>query len=269
MQTKPKGTMEQLLPLFMQTGVGIIILLIIWLVIVNLPMLEEIAFPPRFTLTELLSAVVLTVIIGMLVSFGLRMELRLGYLVQNFPQGGIMIKQLVFLIAILIAYLAFRPIAVPYMGEVDWIYHLVFLIAFVAVLAVLGSLIYRNTEEIVEIFFGSKRHGPSSSSALLCSKCGEKNAAGTKFCSFCGVEQPQPLQCSSCGVFLKPGAKFCPGCGAASGETSPRGEVTQGVTTCASCGSALKPGASFCRVCGTKIEEAVPKKETGTGSPRE
>lgn len=174
MQEKPKSTMEQLLPLFMQTAVGIIILLIVWLVIINLPMLKEIAFPLEFTLTELLAAAVLTIIVSMLVSFGLRMELRLGYLVTDFPQCGTMVKQFVFLIAILIAYFAFKPLATPYLSDMGWIYHLLFLILFLSVLAILGSSIYRNMEEFTELFTKTKHRGPSSSAALLCGKCGEK-----------------------------------------------------------------------------------------------
>lgn len=282
MQRKPKRTMEQLLPLFMQTGVGIVILLILWLVIVNLPMLEEISLPLEFTFAELLAAVVLTLIITMLVSFGMRMELRLGYLVTDFPQGGTMVKHFVFLIAILIAYFAFRPLGVPYLDEMDWIYHLLFLVVFLAVLAVLGKSIYSNIEAFTEFLTGSKRRGPSASAALLCSKCGEKSAAGTRFCSFCGEKLPQPLKCSGCGTFLRPGAKFCPGCGAAAGEPLPNGEARAGTSACASCNEILPQLRhagldSNCRNCGYTESKAeaegpsqvskVAEKVTSVASP--
>lgn len=89
-------------------------MLIVWLVIINLPMLEEITFPLEFTLTELLVAVVLTLIVSMLVSFGLRMELRLASLETDISQCGTMAKQFVFLIAVLITYFAFKPLAISY-----------------------------------------------------------------------------------------------------------------------------------------------------------
>lgn len=266
MQEKPKSTMEQLLPLFMQTAVGIIILLIVWLVIINLPMLKEIAFPLEFTLTELLAAAVLTIIVSMLVSFGLRMELRLGYLVTDFPQCGTMVKQFVFLIAILIAYFAFKPLATPYLSDMGWIYHLLFLILFLSVLAILGSSIYRNMEEFTELFTKTKHRGPSSSAALLCGKCGEKNAANTRFCSFCGEELPQPLKCGNCGVFLKPGAKFCAECGAVTDGTPAKGKPVQDAPSCDSCGTVLKPGGKFCPGCGAEVEKAAPVSQAENGN---
>ena len=36
---------SQLVPMFTQVGVGIAILLIVWLVVVNLPMIDRIPFP--------------------------------------------------------------------------------------------------------------------------------------------------------------------------------------------------------------------------------
>lgn len=266
MHEKQKSTMEQLLPLFMQTAVGIIILLIVWLVITNLPMLKEIAFPLEFTLTELLAAAVLSIIVSMLVSFGLRMELRLGYLVTDFPQCGTMVKQFVFLIAILIAYFAFKPLAIPYMGDLDWIYHLLFLIFFLSILAILGSSIYRNMEELTELFTKTKYRGPSPSAALLCGKCGEKNAANTRFCSFCGEELPQPLKCGNCGVFLKPGAKFCAECGAVTDGTPAKGKPVQDAPSCDSCGTVLKPGGKFCPGCGAEVEKAAPVSQAENGN---
>lgn len=264
MQPQPKSTMEQLLPLFVQTGVGIVILLIAWLVIANLPMLDRITIPLEFSLTQLIVAVILTIIIGMLIGFASRIELRLGYLVANFPQCGTMVKHFVYLIVILIAYFAFNPLAVPYMGEMDFIYHLLFLIAFLVVLVILGNTIYRNTEGFSQLLgSAAKSPGKPAAISLICSKCGEKNEYGTRFCSFCGEKLLQPLECSSCGNVLKPGARFCAVCGTAAGSDSSEEKAVPETLSCSSCGSVLKPDAKFCPKCGAKIEEhpAVEQEE--------
>jgi len=265
MQTRPKGTIEQLLPLFMQTFVGIIILLIIWMVVSSLPMLDEISFPLDFTLTELLAAVILIIIAIMLINFGSRMELRLSYLVKNFPQGGTMVKQFIYLIAILIAYIALQPLALPYLAEFYWLYHVIFLLLFLIVIVILGSSIYSNSEEFVLLFTNPKRKGHVTTALNVCSKCGEKNSAGTKFCSFCGEKLNQPITCSGCGAILKPGAKFCSECGAVGDKATP-GEAMQKTLSCQSCGVALKAVAKFCPDCGAKVPDVKSDKQPLNGT---
>ncbi len=258
-QTKSQSSISQLLPLLMQTGVGIVILLIIWLVVSSLPMLGEISFPLDFTLTELLGAVLLTIIVVILCSFGSRMELRMRYLMASFPQAGTMIKQFVYLIVVLIVYFAYQPLAVPYMADLDWIYHLLFLIIFLAYLGILGFSIYNNMEEFTALITASKGApgAPSSAVSVICGKCGEKNIDGAQFCSFCGETLPQPQKCG-CGHILKTGAKFCFSCGAKAGDevnqTAAEGATAAAplsINRCAACQVELKPGAKFCSKCGS------------------
>jgi uncharacterized OB-fold protein len=260
MSEKTRRPFEQFFPMILQTVLGIIILLIIWLIISRLPMLEEIDFPLDFTLSELVGAGILTVIIAMLVSFAIRIELRMSYVFSQFPQGGTIVKNIVFLIAILIAYWAYKPLLDPYMGDLRWVYSLVFLFLFIMVLIILARNIYHNVEGISSIFTGTK------SSVVICNKCGNNNSGSSKFCSSCGAELPQITEftCKSCGEALKPGARFCPSCGAAAGEPKKEGQAAvvkdkaslQEKTTdskkCVSCGAVLKEGAKFCSSCGDK-----------------
>lgn len=248
-----KSSFSQLLPMFLQTVVGVIILLIVWLIIINLPMLEEISFPLEFTLTDMLAAAVLTVIVSMLISLGLRLELRLNYLTENFPQGGTMVKQIIFLIAILITYFAYRPLVVPYLGDLDWLYHLLFLVAFLIILFILGSSVYRNMESIAEIFTNSKIRSEDALTTSVCSKCGEKNLPESQFCSFCGDKIPQPRKCRNCNTTLKLEAKFCPRCGEATEAIglSDESELIKGqAPVCSNCFEPLKEGSKFCTSCG-------------------
>jgi len=249
-----QGSFSDLLPLLVQTGVGIIILLIFWLVVVNLPMLDEIDFPLDFTLAELIAAVLLLAITAMLVNFGNRMELRMAHVLPSFPQAGNLVKILVFIIATLIVYTALRPLVLPYINDLDWIYHLVFLLVVVGLLGFLGYSIYINMEQITLLFTSS---GTSSSpvGGIVCNKCGEKNKSQATFCSYCGAELPRPPQCNSCGRVVKPGAKFCPSCGSgvsqAAGEAATATRDVPSGPTCPSCGTELKEGAKFCPSCGT------------------
>ena len=217
MTNKPKSTLDQLLPIFIQAGVGIFFLLIVLLVVSYLPMIEEINFPLRFSLFELIKAVILTIVAIMLFNFGNRMGLRIGYMVSRFPQSGTMVKLFVFMIAVLVLYFAYIPLAIPYMKNLAWIYHLVLLFVFLFLLGTLGYTIYSNADVLKNLISGSSK-ATLTQSEIICANCGEKNKADNKFCSFCGKEIPQPLKCSSCGAILKPDAKFCPSCGATVGK---------------------------------------------------
>ncbi|UNC91100.1 hypothetical protein [Candidatus Contubernalis alkaliaceticus] len=66
--------------LVIQTGTGVAILLASWYIISMLPMLDDIQFPLLFSLSEMLKALILTILIWMLGIFGRRLELRLCFL---------------------------------------------------------------------------------------------------------------------------------------------------------------------------------------------
>ena len=257
MTNKPKSTLDQLLPIFIQAGVGIFFLLIVLLVVSYLPMIKEIDFPLRFSLFELIKAVILTIIAIMLFNFGRRMGLRIGYMVSRFPQSGTMVKLFVFMIAVLVLYFAYIPLVIPYMENLAWIYHLLILFIFLFLLGSLGYTIYSNADVLKNLISGSSK-AALTQSEIICANCGEKNKTGTKFCSFCGKELPQPLKCSSCGAILKQNAKFCPNCGATVGEASPKKSSGPesapkkefSAPVCASCGAILKKDAKFCPSCG-------------------
>ncbi len=261
MTPKASDTLKGLLPLVMQTGIAIVILLVVWLVISLLPMLEAIDIPLKFSLSELVGAVILTVIVMLLVNFATRLELRLRHLLADFPQGGTMAKLLLFLIAVLVGYTAYRPLALPYMTDLEWIYHLLFFGAFVAILGVLGYALYNNMEQLIALM---TRSGgvPSTAEGTICSKCGEKTREANRFCLFCGAELPKPPTCGSCGRVLRPGVGFCPSCGAAAEAAVSEVATTKTAAvsgapakpTCSSCSTELKEGAKFCPSCGAAQE---------------
>lgn len=217
-----KSFLKQVLPLLIQAGVGILIFLIARAVIIELDMVQAIRIPLRFTLPQLISAVILTIIMIVLVNFGTRMELRLAHIVTEFPQGGYILKLFVFLIVIVIGYGAYLPLVRPYWGEFDWVYHLSFLVLFVVILGVLGHTIYAHTERlstlIIDLFSGEKRNIPISRTGdIVCGGCGGKNKAGAGFCTSCGAKI-SPLEtvasnCKSCEATLKPDVSFCSSCG--------------------------------------------------------
>jgi len=192
------SVLNKLLPQFLKTVSGIIISLLGWLIIVNLPMLDEISFPFAFTLTEMLSAAIFTIIVIMLITFGLRLELRFRYYATRFSNVGGVIRQVFFLGAILILYYFYRPLFIPYLSDLDWIFHLTFLVASLTVLVIMGIAIYKSLEQVTKPLPKKVRNKPLHIS---------------------------PLSCRSCGANIINSARFCPGCGKATETAQPKIEI--------------------------------------------
>lgn len=262
---KPKSIMEQLAPFFIQTGIGVLLLLVMWQIIIRLPMLAEIYFPLDFSIYDLLTAVFLTIIAYLFFHLGATIEVRMNYVDTRFIQSGTIVKQVIFLIVLSIVYVAYRPLIVPYLAEFAWVYHSLFLVLFLCLFAMLGMAIYRNSEALTEITLNASQNTKASPSRgiVVCKQCAQKNPPGTAFCGFCGAVFKVEQQCSKCGAIIKEGSRFCNKCGAHAEESfvaSP--QQNSGVLQCSKCGAAVKPGVKFCNSCGNKIEEisTMPKQ---------
>jgi len=222
MQEKSRGASALLLQLFLKTSLSIIILLFIWLAIVNLPMLDEISFPLEFTLPEMLAATIFTIISIILINFGLRLEIILRYYSTKAPHFAMAVRQVFFMAAILILYFFYRPLFVPYLNGLDYIYHLAFLVASLTVLSILGIAIYRSIEDLAKSISGSKQKRFSAAPIIKCSSCGAPIKRLASFCPTCGetvtaaqskIDLDLDPTCNTCNAPLNSGAKFCTNCG--------------------------------------------------------
>ncbi len=55
---------------------------------------------------------------------------------------------------------------------------------------------------------------PMQQPGAVCTNCGARIQAGSKFCPECGAKQNVSAFCTNCGKEIAAGAKFCPECGA-------------------------------------------------------
>jgi len=121
---------------------------------------------------------------------------------------------------------------------------------------------------------------------VMCTKCGSRFAAGTKFCGRCGntnfdvvtaeasyhpptpiaspsypsLNQPSPVastsnRCTRCGADHPPTTKFCGRCGASMGGSAIAWNQPRPVeVVCPNCGATYPPGTKFCGRCGRTIK---------------
>ena len=69
------------------------------------------------------------------------------------------------------------------------------------------------------------------------------------------------MNCTKCGETNPPGRKFCRQCGTPLvSATEPREQMAAtGGTTCAQCGATLSAGKAFCTRCGTPVKTTAPQ----------
>jgi len=261
---KKVSNFRKLLPLLVQSFVGIALMYILWLIMTNLPMLAGIPFSLRFSLYSLVGAPILLIIVGMIIRFSVRMDNRLNYYYPGFPYWGQLVKNAGFLVCVHITYLALRPLLVPYMGNYGWIFHALFLAGFVAFLGILIYLIINVMQKVFPLIWSGKISELGSGD--LCVKCNMVLKPGAKFCPGCGTlvgATPAPpvppiqrqLTCVVCKRVLIEGARFCPGCGTpvgANADTESAATVNLDQQVCISCKAALKNGSMFCPHCGSR-----------------
>ncbi len=131
---------------------------------------------------------------------------------------------------------------------------------------------------------GVQLHTPG---VVVCTKCGSRFAAGTKFCGRCGStsfdvvtaeasyrpQTPVPApsypslnqpgagpastsnRCTRCGAEHPPTTKFCGRCGASMGGSAIAWSQPRPVEViCGNCGATYPPGTKFCGRCGRTIK---------------
>lgn len=214
--------------------IGVVVLLVIGTIINALPMVKEI---PTMDLTipisEIIKVVISTLILVILLNFAFEFGDNLEEAVPKFPEIGIISRWVVFLIAIIVAFVTYENIAQVFLGEQKWIYSLFFVaIALVPIMNLL-ILFYRHVGQITDLIVSGtenmgrsrrRRRSVTAQPTINCASCGGAITASAKFCRSCGEKvvaqaaAPQPASsdaasCPDCGAVLSSNAKFCSECG--------------------------------------------------------
>lgn len=218
--------------------IGVVVLLVIGAVINALPMVKEIPVTDLpVPISEIVKIVIATLILVILINFAFEFGDNLEDVVPAFPELGIISRWVVFLVAIIVAFVSYNNVAAVFLGEQKWIYSLFFVaIALVPILNLL-ILFYRHVAQITELIVsGTENMGRRRPRV--------RNAAA------------QSTSCPHCGSPIVAGAKFCRSCGEQVVVKAPRQPATASVANCPECRSVLNADAKFCAECGYRIAAA-------------
>ena len=209
--------------------IAVVGLLLLQMLVSSLPMMREIPTPSNLPLpvVEIVKVIIATVILALLVNFAFEIGDNLEIAFPTFPQGGVIARWLILLVAVLIAYWSYHTLAETFLGAQAWIYSLAFLGLALVPLINLVLHSYQNIDKLIGIAvtgiqtLGMGRGPTQTTAPLLCTSCGAALSPGTKFCRGCGTPVPAQekakagplLRCSHCGANLRVGSQFCAECG--------------------------------------------------------
>ena len=256
-----------------RTTVIVVGLLILWLVFMRLPMLQEmtpVSVLPTRTLGELLALAALTALFIILLLFGREVAYLARSLSATAATWGDMVNYLLALGVIILAYYTYFDLVTtqPFLISKEWIYSVVFLVLGLLPLVGIVLVISNNLQNITT--WAVRASSGGTPKTVPCPTCQSPVRVGAAFCARCGgrmapVAPPVPAggtSCAKCGRPLSPGAKFCFNCGspvtaAPSMGVAPAGPVgAPAGPRCAGCGAPLSEGAKFCRTCGHAVTAA-------------
>lgn len=239
MSTVPKGW-KDVAGAVVRATIGIVGLLIVRAIVLGLPMIKEVPLIAY----QIIDAGILTVVIGVILWFGLDMRAKLSQLLPSFTESGEIVLALAGLIAVVVAYVAYKGLLRSVLGELSWLYALVCLLLALGIVGILSISAYRNVDKVIALVTGKlemvgampqvKPQAPVTTTSG-CPKCGASCKEGDRFCGSCGSPLPevkpaviQPTQqavaqqpeikkeevCPKCGTAYEPGDVFCGKCGA-------------------------------------------------------
>jgi len=247
--------------------VTVVVLLLIRHVVTRLPMLEDIDIAGLPTsLGGVLGLAVLAVLLAVVYVLSSQIAVTLEERNPNVPGVAAFVRYLVLLLVVVIAYSAFRPLAVDLFGSDLWAYSIGFLILGLVPLLGLAVTIYYNIDYLTDLVVTGVR-GLGSAGRVqkrVCPQCGAVAGPTVAFCLNCGTQLPVvtppagPVVCAQCGTELGPDVRFCGKCGAPRPEPAPAPAAEpepepQKPVQCQNCGAEVPVGSQFCGACGTAV----------------
>lgn len=214
-----KEQLRNLIRVSISFAITLIVLAIIRAVVLKLPHMDEIV--SRFlTISDIVVMIISVIFIVVIIVFGNILAGNAVLMLPIFPGIGSLINNIVILISIIIAYVSFDILVMPFFRQYDiaWLYPIIFLVLALIPIARIIYIFYTNSGNIAYLFRRAK--SPSLKGDIVCSNCGAANPPGSEFCIACGKKLEEPIKniCPNCGAELAPGSVFCSNCGAKIGK---------------------------------------------------
>ncbi|MFC1905800.1 zinc ribbon domain-containing protein [Chloroflexota bacterium] len=202
----------------MRLIVGLVILAIINWILTSLPMVAALRLPwLPVSINAIISSVIGIIMISMFLTFRRDFVPRLESAMPSFTELADIVHAAVNLSVIIIAYIMFDDIILPFMKDFAWVYPLVFLALAIWPLVSLITGLYRSSGKIADL--ATFRIAEVRGELVMCTSCGAIIPRDARYCTKCSAQVAgavtivPPTKCSVCGVENKTGDIYCLACG--------------------------------------------------------
>lgn len=227
MATDTNEVVEELTRPVIKLVLALVALFILQIIVNNLPGLNTVIPGTNIPASAGIVALITLAIVGILVNFGVEIEPRLQRALSG-PQDVIndlatIVKFLVFLVAIVVAYSGLAGVIVPFLipDPGPGVYDIGFLLLALVPTIVVAHRMFTNLDDLTDLL--TQQVKSATVREVECPECGESVRTTQDFCPSCGTEVPDAEEaggeptvntCPDCGSDVDPSADFCGSCGA-------------------------------------------------------
>lgn len=199
-------------------AVGLIILVLINWLLTSLPMISALSIPRiPVSINAIISMIIGIIMISLLFNFRQDFVPRLEQALPTFKELAEIVHAATSLGMIVVAYVMFDDVILPFMSRFTWVYPLVFLLIALWPLVILIVTLIRSSGKIADMAtFGiAKTRGE----VLECPHCHAIIPGNASYCPNCSdkitvvAADGSTIKCATCGIENRIGDTFCLGCG--------------------------------------------------------
>ena len=202
----------------MRLIVGLIILSVINWILTSLPMISGLRIPwLPISINAIISLVIGIIMISVFFRFRQDFVPKLESAMPSFKELAEIVHSATNLAMIIIAYVMFDDVILPFMKDFAWIYPLVFLLIALWPLISLITMLYRSSGKIADL--ATFRIAETRGELTMCTSCGAIIPRNAMYCTKCGaqiavaVTKIASTKCDVCGMENKTGDLYCMACG--------------------------------------------------------
>jgi hypothetical protein len=198
--------------------VGLIILAIVNIILTSLPMVTAVQIPVfPITINAIISFVIGIIMISLLITFRREFVPRLEGATPNFKELADIVHAATNIAIIVVAYLMFDEVIMPFLKQFTWIYPLVFLALVLWPLIALVLALYKSSDKLADE--ATYKIAEIRGELIRCPHCAALIPSNARYCTNCStkiglaVTPIRTTRCAECGTENSPGDIYCLECG--------------------------------------------------------
>lgn len=138
-----------------------------------------------WSIPAIISLVISIIMILVLVRFAFTIDPIIQEEYPKFPELATIVKNIVFLICLVIAYGAVSSFIYPFLYQFGWLLGIGFLLVALYLVYIIATLFLKNSDKWSEVIVQDVKQVTSTNK--VCGKCGTSNPQSNNFCDKCGT----------------------------------------------------------------------------------